>query len=326
MIGDLSQEKLGCADQIAELKGKIDHFFHLAAIYDMTADAESQRVANVEGTREAVKLAEALEAEALPHGELDRRGRPLQGHLHRGHVRGGRGGRQPPLLPDQARVRGGRARGVRRAVAGSTGRGSSSATPRPARWTRSTGPTTSSSCCSARATSCRSGSRRSASRARDQHRPGGLRRQGDGPHRAPGRARRQGLPPHRPEPADRRAEVINTFAKAAHAPEAAMRIDSEDARLHPQADAHGPADAAAGEADHRPGAGRPRHPALGARLHQLPDRLRLDEHAGGAGGTGDLGARRCRATPTGSGTTGSATSIPTCSRTARCPARSAARW
>ena len=31
------------------------------------------------------------------------------------------------------------------------------------------------------------------------------------------------------------------------------------------------------------------------------------------------------ATPSGSGTTGSATSIPTSSRTARCPARSAAR-
>jgi thioester reductase-like protein len=62
VIGDLSQEHLGCEDEIAELKGKIDHFFHLAAIYDMTADAESQRVANVEGTREAVKLAEAIDA------------------------------------------------------------------------------------------------------------------------------------------------------------------------------------------------------------------------------------------------------------------------
>jgi NAD(P)-dependent dehydrogenase (short-subunit alcohol dehydrogenase family) len=62
VIGDLSQEQLGCEDQISELKGKIDHFFHLAAIYDMTADAESQRVANVEGTREAVKLAEAIDA------------------------------------------------------------------------------------------------------------------------------------------------------------------------------------------------------------------------------------------------------------------------
>jgi thioester reductase-like protein len=62
VIGDLSQEKLGCEDQIAELKGKVDHFFHLAAIYDMTADAESQRVANVEGTREALKLAKELDA------------------------------------------------------------------------------------------------------------------------------------------------------------------------------------------------------------------------------------------------------------------------
>ncbi|HEY6637390.1 MAG TPA: SDR family oxidoreductase [Solirubrobacterales bacterium] len=62
VIGDLSQEKLGCADQIDELRGEIDHFFHLAAIYDMTAEAESQRIANVEGTREAVRLAEELDA------------------------------------------------------------------------------------------------------------------------------------------------------------------------------------------------------------------------------------------------------------------------
>jgi NAD(P)-dependent dehydrogenase (short-subunit alcohol dehydrogenase family) len=62
VIGDLSQEKLGCEDRISELRGKVDHFFHLAAIYDMTADAESQRVANVEGTREACKLAEELDA------------------------------------------------------------------------------------------------------------------------------------------------------------------------------------------------------------------------------------------------------------------------
>ncbi|MDP9187619.1 MAG: SDR family oxidoreductase [Actinomycetota bacterium] len=65
VIGDLSQEHLGCGDQIAELKGEVEHFFHLAAIYDMTADAESQRVANVEGTREAVKLANELGAEHL---------------------------------------------------------------------------------------------------------------------------------------------------------------------------------------------------------------------------------------------------------------------
>jgi thioester reductase-like protein len=45
-----------------ELTDEVDHFFHLAAIYDMTADAESQRVANVEGTRHAVELAEAIGA------------------------------------------------------------------------------------------------------------------------------------------------------------------------------------------------------------------------------------------------------------------------
>jgi NAD(P)-dependent dehydrogenase (short-subunit alcohol dehydrogenase family) len=62
VIGDLSAEHLGCEDRIQELKGEIDHFFHLAAIYDMTADAETQRISNVEGTRHAVQLAEAIEA------------------------------------------------------------------------------------------------------------------------------------------------------------------------------------------------------------------------------------------------------------------------
>ena len=93
VVGDLSQEKLGCVEAIDELRGKIDHFFHLAAIYDMTADAESQRVANVEGTREAVEARRRSRRQALSHGELDRGRRSLRGHLHRGHVRGGREGR-----------------------------------------------------------------------------------------------------------------------------------------------------------------------------------------------------------------------------------------
>jgi NAD(P)-dependent dehydrogenase (short-subunit alcohol dehydrogenase family) len=63
VVGDLSQPRLGVSeDQIADLNGKIDHLFHLAAIYDMTADAESQRLANVEGTRHMVEFAEAVEA------------------------------------------------------------------------------------------------------------------------------------------------------------------------------------------------------------------------------------------------------------------------
>jgi NAD(P)-dependent dehydrogenase (short-subunit alcohol dehydrogenase family) len=63
VVGDLSQPRLGVPDEtVEELKGKIDHFFHLAAVYDMTADAESQKAANIEGTVHAVGLAEAIEA------------------------------------------------------------------------------------------------------------------------------------------------------------------------------------------------------------------------------------------------------------------------
>src|SRR2546426_7579754 len=63
VIGDVSQRQLGVsAEDIERLSGEIDQLFHLAAIYDMTADAESQRVANVEGTRHMVEFASAVEA------------------------------------------------------------------------------------------------------------------------------------------------------------------------------------------------------------------------------------------------------------------------
>jgi NAD(P)-dependent dehydrogenase (short-subunit alcohol dehydrogenase family) len=63
VVGDLSQPRLGVSDDdVARLRGDVDHLFHLAAIYDMTADAESQRLANVEGTRHMVELAEEIEA------------------------------------------------------------------------------------------------------------------------------------------------------------------------------------------------------------------------------------------------------------------------
>ena len=50
-----------------KLKGKIDHFFHLAAIYDLTASAEAQQAANVDGTRHAVEFAEAVDAGCFHH-------------------------------------------------------------------------------------------------------------------------------------------------------------------------------------------------------------------------------------------------------------------
>ena len=62
VIGDISQPMLGVSEpEIEALKGKIGHFFHLAAIYDMEADAEEMRVANVDGTIHAVELANRLE-------------------------------------------------------------------------------------------------------------------------------------------------------------------------------------------------------------------------------------------------------------------------
>ena len=63
IVGDLSQPRLGVSDTDLEtLEGGVDHLFHLAAIYDMTADAQSQRVANVEGTRHMVEFAEEVDA------------------------------------------------------------------------------------------------------------------------------------------------------------------------------------------------------------------------------------------------------------------------
>ena len=63
IVGDLAEPRLGVsAEDLARLEGEIDHLFHLAAIYDMTANAETQRVANVEGTRHMVQFAEAAEA------------------------------------------------------------------------------------------------------------------------------------------------------------------------------------------------------------------------------------------------------------------------
>ncbi len=68
VVGDLGKPLLGVskADQ-KQLAGKVKHFFHLAAVYDLKADAESQIVANIEGTRNAVALANAIKAGIFQH-------------------------------------------------------------------------------------------------------------------------------------------------------------------------------------------------------------------------------------------------------------------
>jgi NAD(P)-dependent dehydrogenase (short-subunit alcohol dehydrogenase family) len=68
IVGDLAKPQLGVSDADArKLKGKVDHFFHLAAIYDIEASAESQHAANVEGTRHAVEFAAAVNAGVFHH-------------------------------------------------------------------------------------------------------------------------------------------------------------------------------------------------------------------------------------------------------------------
>lgn len=67
--GDLTKPNLGLsAHAIQELKGNVRHFFHLAAVYDITdRDNDRQTQVNVNGTREAVRLAEALSAGVFHH-------------------------------------------------------------------------------------------------------------------------------------------------------------------------------------------------------------------------------------------------------------------
>ncbi|HET9338829.1 MAG TPA: SDR family oxidoreductase [Casimicrobiaceae bacterium] len=66
--GDLGAPNLGVsAADLKALKGKIDHIFHLAAIYDLNASAEDQKAINVGGTRNAVKFAQAIGAGCFHH-------------------------------------------------------------------------------------------------------------------------------------------------------------------------------------------------------------------------------------------------------------------
>ena len=66
--GDINEKLLGVSKRDQDdLNGQIDHFFHLAAIYDLTADENTQRYTNIEGTRQTLKLAEKIQAGRFHH-------------------------------------------------------------------------------------------------------------------------------------------------------------------------------------------------------------------------------------------------------------------
>jgi len=68
VVGDLTLPGLGLApEELAALKGEVRHVFHLGAVYDLRADPGVQFAANVEGTRHAVQLAEAVGARCFHH-------------------------------------------------------------------------------------------------------------------------------------------------------------------------------------------------------------------------------------------------------------------
>ncbi len=68
VTGDLTKPVLGlsAADQEA-LTGKVRHFFHLAAVYDLKASEQDNQAANIDGTRHAIQCAEAIKAKCFHH-------------------------------------------------------------------------------------------------------------------------------------------------------------------------------------------------------------------------------------------------------------------
>lgn len=68
VVGDIARPGLGIRPaERKRLDGKIRHMFHLAAIYDLKAGAEEQVTVNVQGTRHVVEFANAIGAGCLNH-------------------------------------------------------------------------------------------------------------------------------------------------------------------------------------------------------------------------------------------------------------------
>ncbi len=68
VAGDLTTPGLSVAsDDLNALDAVVDHVFHLGAIYALDADPEKEMTTNVEGTRNAVRFAEQIRAKRFHH-------------------------------------------------------------------------------------------------------------------------------------------------------------------------------------------------------------------------------------------------------------------
>jgi NAD(P)-dependent dehydrogenase (short-subunit alcohol dehydrogenase family) len=66
--GNLAEASLGIPKaDLRRLAGKVDHLFHLAAIYDLQASVEQQDRANIVGTDHALQFAESVQAGCFHH-------------------------------------------------------------------------------------------------------------------------------------------------------------------------------------------------------------------------------------------------------------------
>ena len=66
--GNLAEPNLGVSKaDLRRLTGKVDHLFHLAAIYDLQASNEAQDLANIVGTDHALQFADSVQAGCFHH-------------------------------------------------------------------------------------------------------------------------------------------------------------------------------------------------------------------------------------------------------------------
>ena len=290
VVGDLSKERLGVdAETVERLDGQIEHFFHLAAIYDLTADADSQRVANIEGTRHALQLAEAVHAGHFHHvssiaaaglyrgvftedmfdeaQDVEHNAYYATKHESEALVR------KESAVPWRIYRPG--------VVVGHSETGEIDKIDGPYYFFRTIQRLRGCTPSWLRVVGVEGGEINIVpvdyvAKAMDHiaHQPG---------------PRRPGVPPHRPRGADRRRAAQGTD-------EGRERAAAVGQRRRPRA-RHAARPAAPARSRlpgarqaHRPRARRARHPAGGVRLPDLPDALRLDEDAGGARRFGHRGA------------------------------------
>ncbi len=319
VVGDLAKPNLGvAAADLRKLKGKIDHFFHLAAIYDLQASAED--AAGRQRRRHAPRrrVRDGSRRGLLPPRELDRGGRPLRRRVPRGHVRGGRGAR-PSVLPRPSTTPKASCAANASGRFASTGPGFVVGDSKTGHIDKIDGPYYFFKTIQKMReilppwmpTIGIEGGRINIVPGRFRRRRARLPRAQEGP-------RRQVLPPDRSRAAPDRRSAEHLRAGRARAADDDAR-QREDVRLHPGADPVRTRLARAGQARDARRAERPRHSARRVPVRQLADALRQPRGGEGAEGLRHRRAATSRRTRRSCGTTGSATSTRTSSSTAASP-------